>query len=206
MMRQWNMLSQQPCGNPALEIIRDEHEALASVLRALGDTAESSRRTGVPPDFEFLRAMLFYMDEMPARRHHAAEEQLLFPTIRERCPPLRPVLDRLEAEHARSESTVQSLERALTAWQVMGNERRESFELLLRAYVAGYLGHMEVEENYVLPVAQEYLSEADWSHLHSALARQSGPAVATAAGHQALLRRILDHDPSAPGKTLNFPP
>jgi hemerythrin-like domain-containing protein len=202
MVRQWNMLSQQPCSSPALKIIQDDHKALASVLRALGDSVESSRRTGVPPDFEFLRAMLFYMDEMPARRHHAAEEQLLFPTIRERCPPLGPVLDRLEAEHSRSESTVQSLERALTAWEVMGNERRESFELLLRVYVAGYLGHMEVEENYVLPVAQEYLSDADWSHLHSALAHQCETLEAvTGAGHQALLRRILDRNPSAPGQT-----
>ena len=147
--------------------------------------------------------MLFYMDEMPARLHHAAEEQLLFPRIRERCPPLRPVLDRLEAEHARGESTVQSLERALTAWEVMGDERREAFELLLRGYVEGYLGHMEVEENYVLPVAQDYLSEADWLDLHSAFARQRGSlaAAATAAGHQALLQRILDNNPSAPRKT-----
>ena len=177
--------------HPAIELIREEHEALSSVLVALRDSVDSSRSTDGPPDFERLRAMLFYMDEMPARLHHAAEEQLLFPRIRERCPPLRPVLDRLEAEHAREESTVQSLERALTAWEVMGDDRREAFELLLRGYVEGYRGHMEVEENYVLAVAQDYLSEADWLDLHSAFARQRGGLAATAAGHRALLHRIL---------------
>lgn len=189
--------------HPAIELIREEHEALASVLDALRDTVDSSRRTDVPPDFERLRAMLFYMDEMPARLHHAAEEQLLFPRIRERCPPLRPVLDRLEAEHSRGEGTVHSLERALTAWEVMGDDRREAFELLLRGYVEGYRGHMEVEENYVLAVAQDYLSEADWLDLHSAFARHRGSlaAAATAAGHRALLHRILDNNPSAPSKT-----
>ena len=98
---------------------------------------------------------------------------------------------------------MQSLERALTAWEVMGDDRREAFELLLRGYVEGYLGHMEVEENYVLAVAQDYLSEADWLDLHSAFARQRGSlaAAATAAGHRALLHRILDNDPSAPRKT-----
>ena len=101
--------------HPAVDMIRDEHEAFAFVLRALRDAVDSSGKCGVPPDFELLRAMLFYMDEMPARLHHAAEEELQFPRIRERCPPLRPVLDRLQAEHARGESTVQSLERALTS-------------------------------------------------------------------------------------------
>ena len=189
--------------HPAVDMIRDEHEGFAFVLRALRDAVDSSGKCGVPPDFELLRAMLFYMDEMPARLHHAAEEELLFPRIRERCPPLRPVLDRLQAEHARGESTVQSLERALTAWQVIGEDRREAFEMLLRGYVDSYLGHMEVEENYVLAVAQDYLSEADWLELHSAFARQRGSlaAAATAAGHRALLHRILDNDPSAPRKT-----
>jgi hemerythrin-like domain-containing protein len=136
--------------------------------------------------------MLFYMDEVPARLHHLAEEQVLFPRIRERCPALRPVLDRLEAEHGRGETTVQSLERALTAWQIMGEERREAFELPLRVFVEGYLGHMEVEENYVLPVAQDYLSEADWLELHTALTRERDALAArTAAGHEALLQRIL---------------
>lgn len=182
----------------ALKLILDEHKALACVLRALRDTVANSRRPGVPPDFELVRAMLFYMDEIPARLHHTAEEQVLFPRIRERCPALHPVLDRLEAEHGRGESTVQGLERALTAWELMGDERREAFEMPLRVFVEGYLGHMEVEENYVLPVAQDYLSDADWRDLHAALTHQRGPQAAQmAAGHRALLQRILGASPAS---------
>jgi hemerythrin-like domain-containing protein len=178
---------------PAFQTILDEHAALARVLRTLRDAVASRREGAGRPDFEFLRSMLFYMDEVPARQHHTIEEQILFPRIRERCPPLRPVLDRLEAEHGRGEATVQGLERALTAWQVMGEERREAFQLLLGAYVDGYLGHMEVEENYVLPVAQDYLSEADWRDLQAAFERQRGAlAPATLAGQQALLQRIVE--------------
>jgi hemerythrin-like domain-containing protein len=176
----------------ALKIILDDHAALAGVLRALRDTVANAHRPNAAPAFELLRAMLFYMDEMPTRVHHAAEEQVLFPRIRERCPALHPVLDRLEAEHGRGESTVQGLERALTAWEVLGDERREAFEVPLRIFVEGYLGHMEVEENYVLPVAQDYLSQADWRELHAALARQPGTlAGQAAASHEALLQRIL---------------
>lgn len=183
----------------ALKMILDEHQALACVLRELRDTVANAGAAAVPPDFERLRAMLFYMDEMPARLHHRAEEQVLFPRIRERCPALHPVLDRLEAEHGRGESTVQSLGRALTAWELMGDERREAFEMPLRVFVEGYLGHMEVEENYVLSVAQDYLSEADWNDLHAALTHQRGALTAqTAAGHRALLQRIVGARASVP--------
>jgi hemerythrin-like domain-containing protein len=181
---------------PAITLIQEEHAALGSVLRALRDSVDASRAKGRPPDFEMLRAMLFYMDEMPARLHHAVEEELLFPRIRERCPPLRPVLDRLEAEHGRGEVAVQDLERALTAWELMGDERREAFELPLGVYVKGYLGHMEVEENYVLPVAQDYLSAADWRELNTAFERQRGTlAEGTVQAHRALLTRILSLRP-----------
>lgn len=177
--------------HPALKTIVAEHAVLACVLRALRDAVASAHSPLARPDFEYMRAMLFYMDEMPARLHHRAEEEVLFPRIRERCPALHPVLDRLTAEHGRGESTVQGLERALTAWELMGDERREAFELPLRIFVNGYLGHMEVEENYVLPVAQDYLSEADWRDLHAALTRKHG-ALATqlAEDHQGLLQRI----------------
>jgi hemerythrin-like domain-containing protein len=194
--------------HPAISLIEDEHKALASVLRALRGTLDTAAKAGTRPDFEYLRAMLFFMDEMPARLHHAVEEELLFPRIRERCPALRPVLDRLEAEHGRGETTVKELERALTAWELMGEERREAFELPLCAYVQGYLGHMEVEENYVLPVARDYLTAADWRELNAAFARQRATlAKATVQGHRALLERILcdNHFPSEPCETSKSP-
>ena len=177
---------------PAIQLIIEQHAALATVLRALRQSVDTARKSGNPPDFDELRAMLFYMDEMAARVHHANESQLLFPRIRQRCPALRPVLDRLLAEHDRGESAVRELEHSLMAWQVMGEERREAFELMLGAYVEGYLGHMEVEESYVLPVAMDYLSPADWHELEAAFARQSctlDPAMTQ--GHRDLFERIV---------------
>ncbi|WP_398497033.1 hemerythrin domain-containing protein [Variovorax sp.] len=175
----------------AVQLILEDHQALATVLRALGDSVEQARRSARRPDFDELRAMLFYLDEMPARMHHASESELLFPKIRERCPALRPVLARLEAEHERGESSVRELEHALTAWELMGEVHRESFQLLLHTHATVYLGHMEVEESYVLPVAADYLSPADWRELAEALARQRGDTdAAMTQGHRALFARI----------------
>src|SRR5205085_12658633 len=91
-----------------------------------------------------------------------------FPRIRERCPPLVPVLDRLEAEHQRGEAEVRHLEHALAAFELLGDSRRTAFEEAANRFVAGYLGHLEVEEQYILPVAEQYLSEADWAELDAA--------------------------------------
>jgi hemerythrin-like domain-containing protein len=156
----------------AVQLILDDHRDLAEAMHALCDAVDAARQSGQQPAFKAMRAMLFYLDEMPARLHHAIESQLLFPRIRERCPALQPVLDRLEAEHARGETAVRDLERALVAWERFGESRRPAFELQLRAYADAYLGHMEVEENYVLPVALDYLLVDDWHELETAFGHQ----------------------------------
>lgn len=104
---------------------------------------------------------------------------------------LQPVLDRLEGEHERSEKAIRELERALVAWEVVGEARRESCQLMLQAHANTYLGHMEVEENYVLPVALDYLSPLDWRELADALATQRSEHDASMLrSHEMLFERI----------------
>ena len=175
-----------------IQLILEEHRALATVLLALRQTVDACCGCSATPDFEGLRAMLFYLDEVPARVHHAKESELLFPRIRERCPALRPVLDRLEAEHARGETAVRELERCLTAWHLIGDGRRDHFQSLVHNFTRLYLGHMEVEENYVLPVAGDFLSAADWRELDDALRRQRGALTeALLRSHRVLYDRIV---------------
>jgi len=173
---------------PVIGLILEQHAALATVLLALRTAVESTGE----PDFDDLRAMLFYLDDVPARAHHADESELLFPRIRERCPALRPVLDRLEAEHERSEGAVRELEHALNAWQVMGDSRRDTFRLLAHAFATLYLGHLEVAKNYVLSVAGDFLSCADWRELDEGLRRRRDALAETMArGHRELYSRIV---------------
>jgi hemerythrin-like domain-containing protein len=181
-----------PMQPTAIQLIVEEHRSIANVLQVLQAAVDSARHGNAAPDFERLRAVLVYLDEMPARVHHASEGRLLFPLIRERCPALRPVLDRLEAEHERVERIVRELGHALSAWQVMGEGRHEAFELLARTYVEMYLGHMKVEEDYVLPVAMDYLDETDWEKLAAAFEHQRGVLAQTALRHhRELYARIV---------------
>ena len=70
----------------ALRIIREEHAALSAMLRSILLLLAQHRREGSLPDFATLRAMLFYVDEFPEKRHHLKESELLFPKLRARTP------------------------------------------------------------------------------------------------------------------------
>jgi hemerythrin-like domain-containing protein len=148
-----------------------------------------------------LRAMLFYLDEFPERLHHAKETQLLFPLVRRRCPELTAVIERLESDHARGETAIRGIERALLAFEMLGESRREPFEQALQRYVGAYLHHMAIEETQVLPAAREHLSEADWVDLDAAFAANKDPLTGHAAPeeYRALFSRIVSLAPAPIG-------
>ena len=106
--------------HPTLQIIRDEHAALAAVLRSLLMMIE--RGPGDAPEqfFDVLRAMLFYIDEFPERLHHPKESDLLFPRLARAAPALMPVIRRLEFDHMSGEGKVRELQHLLLAWELLG--------------------------------------------------------------------------------------
>src|SRR5512140_304291 len=92
--------------NATLQIIREEHGALAAVLRSLATMIERGPDEQPGRFFEVLRAMLFYIDEFPERLHHPKESNHLFPKLAAAAPELTPVLERLEADHLSGERQV----------------------------------------------------------------------------------------------------
>lgn len=160
---------------PALRIIRDEHVAVAAVLRSLIHMID--RGPGDQPErfFDVLRAMLFYIDEFPERFHHPKESDLLFPKIARVAPELMPVIQRLENDHMAGEGRVRELQHLLLAWELLGDGRRLAFEEGARKYVDFYLGHMGAEEHHLLPVAQERLTDDDWKQLDAAFLTHKDP-------------------------------
>lgn len=185
----------------ALHIIRDEHAALAAVLRTLQLLLAQHRRSRTQPDFAVLRAMLFYVDEFPEKHHHRQESELLFPKLRARTPLARDVLDRLDAEHARGERAIRHLEHALLAYEMIGEPRREAFEQSVDRYVAFYLAHMALEEQQILPLAERVLDARDWAEVDEAFARHRDPLTGhePEADYRALFARILQAVPAPLG-------
>lgn len=177
----------------ALTVINEEHRALAAMLRTMSMMLAQARREGTMPDFDVLRAMLFYVDEFPERLHHTKESQLLFPKVRARCPELGPVLDRLDSDHGRGEAAIRDLEHAVLAFELMGEARRSAFETAVERYIESYLKHMSVEESEILPAARAHLTEGDWNELDAAFAANRDPLTGHSVEktYETLFRKIL---------------
>jgi hemerythrin-like domain-containing protein len=185
----------------AIRIIREEHAALAAMLRSMLLLLDQHKRAGTPPDFSILRAMLFYVDEFPEKRHHRKESELLFPMLRARTPMSRDLLDHLDAEHASGERRIRNVEHALLGYEMLGEPRRAAFEQVLGEYVNFYLAHMAVEERELLPLAEKVLTSDDWSVFDRAFAANRDPFAGHApeVDYQAFYTRIVNAVPEPIG-------
>ena len=157
-----------PSTPACLRIISDEHAAVAAVLRSLMPLIEQGPGDEPERFFDVLRAMLFYIDEFPERRHHPNESRLLFPRVLRQAPELMATIHRLEADHLQGEGRVRELQHELLAWELLGESRRDVFVGHVQEYVRFYLDHMRMEETQVLPVALRVLGESDWAELDRA--------------------------------------
>lgn len=185
----------------AFQIIRDEHAAVAAVLRSLLRLVEQGPADQPERFFDVLRAMLFYIDEFPEQRHHPKESDLLFPRIARVAPTLMPVIRRLEADHVQGEGRVRELQHLLLAWELLGESRREAFVTAARDYVRFYLDHMRTEEVQLLPVAERELPAQDRAELDAAFRQHRDPLAAgeREAGYERLFTRILLKTPAPLG-------
>jgi hemerythrin-like domain-containing protein len=152
----------------AARIILQEHAALGELVRAMQSSLARDRQQEATPDFQALRALLFYVDEFSEKRHHRKESELLIPKLRAHCALAREVLDRIEDDHARSDFKIRNMERALTAYEMMGETRRHAFEEAVDRFAQFCQEHMSLEEREVLPQAERVLSGDDWLELDTA--------------------------------------
>ncbi len=185
----------------AFQIIRDEHAAVASVLRTMTRLVERGPEDDGERFFDVLRAMLFYIDEFPERRHHPKESDLLFPKIARACPELMPLIRRLEADHMKGEGKVRELQHLLLGWELLGEPRRAEFEQAAQEYVRFYLDHMRAEEVQLLPAAERELSPQDIAELNAAFRQQRDPLASgeREPGYQRLFSRIVLKTPAPLG-------
>jgi hemerythrin-like domain-containing protein len=201
----WEACTIQAEGSPmqplTLRIITDEHQALAAMLRSLSMLLAHARLDDKLPEFDVLRAMLFYIDEFPERLHHRKETELLFPRLRQRVPALAPVIDRLDQDHALGERAIRDLEHALLAFEVMGEARRSAFEQAVERYVRFYLAHMAAEEREILPAAREHFTAADWAELDAAFEANRDPLTGhePEEGYRPLFSKIVNSAPAPIG-------
>jgi hemerythrin-like domain-containing protein len=98
--------------------------------------------------------------------HHEAEDQNLWPLLRERVPDRTELFDTMEGQHRGIDP---ALRQALTAgkqWTQTGSaSSRDAFADALEAAAGPILAHLDQEEADILPLAQVNVTDQEWGRL-----------------------------------------
>lgn len=152
----------------AIAIIKDEHRSMGAVIKGLQAQLAAARTGGQAPDFDLFGAMLDYIEAVPDRVHHPKEDEYLFRFLRLRAPQAVPILDELEAQHARCAELLGGLRAKLNEARKSGDTT--AFSNALDAYAAFLWAHMGTEEEQLLPLAEQHLTAEDWQTIDVAFA------------------------------------
>ncbi|WP_042445147.1 hemerythrin domain-containing protein [Azospirillum sp. B510] len=180
----------------AIRIIKDEHFAIAAVLHALRHQIRAIRG-GAAPDFPLLRAILDYIVSYPDHWHHPKEDRFLFAAIRRRAPEAEDLLGRLEREHALGYPMIETLKRQLVRFEAGDDGAAEDFFATAERYAALEYGHLQTEEEQLLPLAERTLTAEDWREIDDAFRENDNPLFGLKPREEAerLYQRILDLAP-----------
>ena len=186
----------------SLKVIKDEHASLAAMLQSMRMMIQRGPQDHPEQFFDVLRAMLFYIDEVPERQHHPKESGFLFPLLVQRDPGVKETIDRLERDHEAGERSVRELQHLLLGWELMGEGRRGNFVQACSQYIDFYLEHMRLEESVILPAAERVLSGEEWRSVDQAFAQNRDPLRSEQAAdsdYSRLFTRIVMHAPAPIG-------
>lgn len=185
--------------NKSLDIIHDEHQALAAMLGGLRTLVGEIEAGRLQPDFDLLGAMIRYIDEVPEKVHHPKEDQYLFAKLRLRCPEALPFIEQLEAEHLQGEARISTLRSALAIYRQQGEAGLPGFKQALTTYLEHEWQHMNTEEHGIFPLARKHLTAEDWAEIDTAFLANGNPWEGMAGEYAALFSKIVNIAPAPVG-------
>ncbi len=183
----------------SLDIIHDEHRALAAMLSGLRAIATNIEAGRLKPDFDLLASMVEYIDKVPEKVHHPKEDQYLFAKLRLRSADALPVIERLEAEHRQGEARINALRAALASYRQQGEAGFADFHEAVKTYVEQEWKHMNAEERELFPLAKASLTAEDWAEIDAAFLANDNPWQGAAGEYEALFSRIVNLAPAPVG-------
>lgn len=185
--------------NKSLDIIHDEHRALAAMLGGMNALAAGIEAGRLKPDFDLLDDMIRYIDEVPEVVHHPKEDQYLFAKLRLRSVEALPYIEQLEMEHRQGEARIALLRSALAAYRKAEDAGFAGFKMALATYLEQEWRHMNTEENHIFPLARKYLTAEDWAEIDAAFVANANPWAGAAGEYAALFSKIVNTAPAPVG-------
>ena len=185
--------------NKSLDIIHDEHRALAAMLGGMNALVGGIEAGRLKPDFDLLADMIRYIDEVPEVVHHPKEDRFLFAKLRQRSAEALPYIEQLEMEHLQGEARIGVLRSALEAYRKAGNAGFGGFKMALATYLEQEWRHMNTEENQIFPLARKHLTAEDWAEIDAAFLANGNPWEGPAGEYAALFSKIVNTAPAPVG-------
>ncbi len=182
-----------------IDIIHNEHRALASVLQGLRFVVEQIRNGKMQPDFRLLAAMVDYITQVPEKVHHPKEDDYFFPKLRSRSEKAAELIDTLEKQHTEGYRMTISLLQTLIHYQSVGAAGFAQFDAMTTEYLDFNWQHLNQEERELLPLAREVLSEEDWEELDAEFSANFNPYTGEAGEFGDLFRKIVNLTPAPYG-------
>ena len=159
----------------AVAIIKEEHRSMGYVVHTLRRVLRDVTAHKAEPDFELVATMLYYIDTFADRCHHPKEDEHLFRRLRSRTTKTNTVLDELQRQHINLAAIMRCLEQTFVHWQGGAPRGLRPFSQTVDAYAESLWDHMQREEDYVLPMAREYLTADDWRAIDGAFSANDDP-------------------------------
>ena len=183
----------------SLDIIHDEHRAIAAMLSGMRSLAAGIAAGRLKPDFGLFDDMLRYIEEVPEKVHHPKENEYLFARLLPRCPEAAEVIAGLEEEHRQGEARIAVVRKALATYQQQGAAGFEGFNTALVHYIEQEWKHMNTEEKQIFPLARTHLTVEDWAAIDAAFLANDNPWQGAAGEYAALFTRIVNEAPAPVG-------
>ncbi len=166
-----------PAAARAIELIKNEHRALARILGAMQALVARYRDADVERNFKLFDAMLHYIENVPDRLHHPKEDHVLFPALVRRTADGKKLVGELERDHARGEPMITALRGAFHAFSYGTVNGLNRLATAVDEFAEFYWDHMRREEQQLLPLAAAHLTPEDWQRVESAFGDNTRPAV-----------------------------
>lgn len=144
----------------ACEQYSKEHEVIASVVKAFGHYIEALERDDTVERQDLARFVTFFRD-FADLGHHAKEEDILIPAmVRNGCDFNDGPVAKVKAEHEHERYLTTSLFQAAMQRDPWSRDARRHVSSIGQAYLEFMRGHIAMEEQELLPRANQCLTAA----------------------------------------------
>ncbi len=98
--------------------------------------------------------------------HHTGEDENLWPLLLERAQPSTELVQTMQAQHERVHENVDRCQDLLGRWRPTADQSvGEQLASAVEALNAALFEHLDQEEREILPLAEQYVSVAEWARL-----------------------------------------